>query len=79
MFLLCIYPFIYYSLVHDGKGDLFCGAFWDGRDLYFVTGWPFGLRHISAGRVPRYTDQVGYVFFVPVVVGRGRLTWIPGI
>ena len=35
------------------------------------------LGHTSDGRVSRYTDLVKCVL-VPMAVGRGRLTWIPG-
>ena len=38
---------------------------------------PLGWDTFLAGRVPWYMDQVKCVL-VPVVVGRGRLTWTPG-
>ena len=41
---------------------------------HFQVTW---LGHTSTSHVHRYTDHVGCVL-VPVAVGRGCLTWIPG-
>ena len=49
---------------------------WRAERMHYSLGVA-GLGHISVGRVGRFTDLVGCVL-VPVAVGWGRLTWIPG-